>query len=60
VGKPAAANTGCGKRMTAVSRAPKVLVNMSQILYILLALTTPIDVIFIGSSTNKAYSFTSC
>jgi len=25
-----------------------------------LALSTPIDVIFIGSSTNKAYSFTSC
>jgi hypothetical protein len=43
---------GCGKSSNATSSAPKVLVNMSQILYILLALTTLFDVIFIGSSAN--------
>jgi hypothetical protein len=46
---------GCGKRSNATSSTPKVLVNISQILYIILALTTPIDVIFIGSSANKTY-----
>jgi hypothetical protein len=46
---------GCGKSSNATSSAPKVLVNMSQILYNILALTIPIDVIFIGSSANKTY-----
>jgi hypothetical protein len=43
---------GCGKSNNATSSAPKVLVNMSEILYILLGLTTLIDVIFTGSSAN--------
>jgi hypothetical protein len=46
---------GCGKSSNATSSAPKVLVNIGQILYFISVLSTHCDVIFTSTSSTKTY-----